>query len=680
MKRISLYILLSILSISTTIAQVDRTKYPSPGPTPSIHIGEPETFTLPNGLKVFVVENHKLPRVTFSLILDTDPVLEGDKAGFVDMVGELMRSGTKNLSKDQLDEAIDQIGGRIDIGSKSASASSLTKYQDTLLTLFSDILFNPVFPKEELEKIKKQTISALAADKDDPNSISTIVTNAVVYGKNHPYGETATEKTVKRIEVTDIQSYYTTYFKPNVAYLAIVGDITKKEAERLVKKYFSNWKKGDVPVHQWEAAKAPEKTQVILVDRPASVQSVINIAYPIDLPYNSPDRIPASLLSYVLGGGASSRLFTNLREDKGYTYGAYASINPDKISGEFSADASVRTEVTDSAVYQFFHELKRMNEKTITDEEVKDGKAFLMGSFGRSLEKPSTIASFAVNTEIQKLPKDYYINYLKNLDAVSADQLNAMAPTYIKPKQAYVVVVGNIGEFGDKLTQYGEVKNYTAEGELEQKAAAVKENVTAESVIARYLLELGGTEKLTSIKTLKQVAEGEVQGMKISQVIVVDKAKGKAIQRLLMGGQELTKVTITADKVMATTMGKEQALPSEASEALKSVLEIIPELNYADNATITLNGIAKVNGEDAYKINVEKSGVKSTEFFSVVTGLKVQSVSGAIGEIGYSNYRDYNGVKFPTEVTIMNPKLPVKLNLVVTENEINPVLAASDWQ
>ncbi len=465
MKSISIYITLLFFTLNSVFAQVDRSHYPEPGAAPTINIGDAETFTLPNGLKVFVVENHKLPRVTFSLKLDRDPILEGNKAGYTSLVGPLMMGGTKSLNKDQLDEAIDQIGASINVSSTSAVASSLTKHKETLLTLFADVLFNPSFPQEELDKLKKQTISVLAAEKDDPNSIGMVVSNAVLYGKDHPYGENATEITVNAIEVADIANYYKSYFRPNIAYMAIVGDITKNEAEALMKKYFGSWEKATVPTHKWPKAVVPTENQVVLVDRPASVQSVINITYPVELQFNSPDRIGASLLTYILGGGASSRLFMNLRESKGYTYGAYSSISPDRISGNFAADASVRTEVTDSAAYQFFYELKNITEKTITEEEVAAAKAYLTGSFGRSLENPATIANFALNTEIYDLPKDYYKNYLKNLDAVTIETLNDIAPKYIKPANAYLIIVGNTEAFKDTIGQFGEVKNYTVEGD-----------------------------------------------------------------------------------------------------------------------------------------------------------------------------------------------------------------------
>jgi len=678
MKTISIYILFLFFTITTVFAQVDRSKYPEPAPAPAINIGDAETFTLPNGLKVFVVENHKLPRVTFSLVLDRDPILEGAKAGYLDLVGPLMMSGTKTLNKDQLDEAIDQIGARINVGSASASASSLKKHQETLLKLFSDVLFNPSFPKDELDKLKKQSISGLAAEKDDPNSIASKVSNAVLYGKDHPYGEAATDGTVSAITVADIQGYYNTYFRPNIGYLAIVGDINKKEAETLVNKYFANWKKGSVPKHDWKPAILPNSNKVILVDRPSSVQSIVTVTYPVELQYNSPDRIASSLLSYVLGGGSSSRLFMNLRENKGYTYGAYSSINPDKISGAFEADASVRTEVTDSAAYQFYQELNRIADKTITDEELDAAKAYLTGSFGRSLESPSTIASFALNTEIQKLPKDYYKNYLKNLNAVTAADLNNIAPKYIKPNNSYLIIVGNTADFKDGVTQFGEVKNYTIEGDPEQKTAAINADVTAEKVIENYLNKIGGKDKLLSVKTIKQTGEGEIQGMKISQVAAIDKVKGVMVQRTFMGTQEISKMRVTKDKTTASAMGQEQEMPSEMHGALQDALLIFPELNYGQNVKISLDGIKKVNGKDAYKVIVENEGNKSNEYFDLASGLKVKTESSLTGEMEYSDYKDYGGIQFPSIITVKTPQLPMALKMVMTNIEVNPVLTDAD--
>lgn len=465
MKKISSYLFFMLVGIGMIAAQVDRSNYPEPGPAPEINIGDPVTFTLPNGLNVFVVENHKLPRVTYSLVLDRDPILEGDKAGITTLVGEMMMGGTASRSKDELDEAIDRIGSQVSVSATSASASSLKKYNDQLLELFTDVLFNPAFPQSELDKLKKQLISSLTAAKDDPNSIAGVVRNAVMYGKDHPYGETETEETVARIQVDDIKSYYNTYFKPNIAYLAIVGDITVDEAKALANRHFADWQQGTVPHHEWPLPKAAAENNVVLVNRPASAQSVIHVGYPFVLKPNDPDVIATNVVSRVLGGGSSGRLFLNLREDKGYTYGAYGGITPGKLIATLDASASVRNAVTDSAVHEFVYELQRLGQRTITQAELDLAKAALAGSFARSLEQPATIARFAINTELQELPKDYYKNYLKNLDALTLEQTNAAAAKYVHGSGLQITVVGKTDDFADKLKEWGTVRFYTVTGD-----------------------------------------------------------------------------------------------------------------------------------------------------------------------------------------------------------------------
>lgn len=682
MKRIYIYTLLCFLSTGLSQAQVDRTKYPEPGPAPQINIGDAETFTLPNGLKVFVVENHKLPRVTYSLVLDRSPLLEGEKAGLTSLVGDMLMGGTKNRTKDQIDEEIDMIGGKISFGSTSANASSLTKYQDKLLTLFADILLNPSFPQPELDKLKKQAISGIASSKDSPDEISEKVSNVVLYGKDHPYGEFATEKTVSNVQLSDIREYYNAYFKPNIGYLAIVGDITIKEAERLTKQYFGAWQKGEVKKREWPVPAAPQKNEVILVNRPSSVQSVVNVTYPLALKPNDADAIPAQLLNNILGGGSAGRLFLNLRERKGYTYGAYSSLSPDKIVGNFSAGASVRTEVTDSAVYQFLEELKRIDKKTITEQELTDSKAILSGSFGRSLEQPATIARFAINTELQNLPKDYYKNYLKNLNAVTVEQLNTLAPKYIKPEHAYIVIVGNTDAFKDRIKQFGEVKYYTNAGEPEVKAAIQDASLTAEKVIDKYLEAIGGKDRLMKVKTLKSVQEAEIQGMKITAELLVDQTKPIAIQSMKMGPQVMSKFIIREDKATMINQGQQQAVPDDMFKSLKNALEIFPELNYMKNGTkLALDGMVKVNDEETYKVLVTTAdGSKSVNYYSVVSGLKLKSESASEGEAEINEYKDYSGIKLPAVSTIKSPNIPVPLKMVAIEQVINPALTLADFQ
>ena len=464
MKKKFIALILSLISIST-IAQIDRSKVPLPGSAPEIRIPKPKSFQLKNGLQVFIVENHKLPRVSFNLIIDRDLILEREKKGYVQIAGQILRRGTKNRTKDQIDEEIDFIGGSLSTYSNGLYASSLKKHMEKLLELVSDILLYPSFPEEELNKIKTQTLSSLAAQKDDPNSISNNLERVLLYGKKHPYGELTTEQTISNITIDDCRKYYRTYFKPNISYLAIVGDITKKEAKRWSRKYFEKWGKGTVPNYSYNPPKSPLKNQVAIVDRPNSVQSVIKIAYPISLKPGTVDDIKSNLMNKILGGGFSGRLFANLRETHGYTYGAYSSLSTDKWIGRFSASANVRNAVTDSSITQFFVEFNRICKEKVDSTELKRMQNYMIGSFTRRLEDPSTIADFALNIKRYDLSPDYYKNYLKGISAVSVEQIYEMANKYILPENAYILIVGKADEISEKLSPFGDIVYYDIYGE-----------------------------------------------------------------------------------------------------------------------------------------------------------------------------------------------------------------------
>jgi zinc protease len=252
MKKIFVSILIALPV--ALLAQVDRTQAPKPGPAPVIKVGEPASFTLPNGLKVFVVQNTKLPKVSATLTIDRDAVLEGDKAGLGKYGGRTFPPRyTTKMNKATLDEEIDYLGGTVDATARSVNAFSLKNNFPKVFALMADIALRPSFPADELEKIRTQTLSALAQNKEDANAIASNVVSRLVYGKGHPYGEIETEETVKKVTVADIKKYYQTYWKPNIAYLIFVGDITVDEARKLSTAAFGAWPKGVVPTPVYKA-------------------------------------------------------------------------------------------------------------------------------------------------------------------------------------------------------------------------------------------------------------------------------------------------------------------------------------------------------------------------------------------------------------------------------------------
>lgn len=677
MKKTLIFICLLPLGV---FAQVDRSKAPAPGPAPKIELGRYESFVLPNGLKVFVVENNELPRVAFNLVLDVDPVLEGEKAGYVDAAAALLQRGTASRSKQQIDEELDFIGAAVSVGPSGLYASSLKKHTPKLLEIVSDVLLNPSFPERELEKIKKEIISGLAAEKDDPGAISANLLKAVVYGKDYPYGEIATEESVAKITREDCKKYYETYMRPSVAYLAVVGDVTKTEAEKLVSQYFGKWQRAEVPKKVYKQPMPPNSTLVAVVDRPVSVQSVVDVAWPLELKHNNPDVMAVNVLDQILGGGATGRLFLNLREKKGYTYGAYSSLSPNELVALFSASASVRNEVTDSAVSEIIHEIKRITEEKVGAEDLQHAKNYLAGGFARALESPQTVATFAINTERYKLPSNYYTDYLKNLQAVTADDVYRVARTYLKPAQAYVTVVGHADEIAEKLRRFGPVEYFDLYGNryTPEPKKNIPAGLTADVVMENYVKALGGRENLLKVKDVTIRSSADVQGMSLD-ISSVKKAPDKLYFSGKMQGAELLGQVYDGEKGVTINMGTKKELSKEKAEELRLGALMNPELEYKKyGIQKKLIGIEKINGKEAYKLEVlMPSGKKKYEYFDPQSGLKTAEVSSSedTGKVTqqtvyFEEYREAEGVKYPYKITI-NGLVPFPLIMQVKSVEVN---------
>jgi predicted Zn-dependent peptidase len=677
--------LLLIAGLIPALAQVDRSRLPEPGPAPEIKLGEYESFELPNGLKVFVVENHKLPKVTFYLQVDSDPVLQKEQTGYVEAVGELLRTGTKKRTKDKLDEEIDYLGASFSTSADNITASALSKYKDKIFEIMSDVIMNSDFKQEELDKIKKQMISSLAASKDEPNAIARRLRSVLMFGKEHPYGELETEETVNAISLDACKNYYQTYFKPNISYLAIVGDITLDEAKKLVEKYLGGWQKGDVPEHKYNTPKPPLITKVAMVDRANSVQSVISVCYPVELPVGSEDAIKASVANLILGGSATGRLFMNLREDKAYTYGAYSALRPDPIVGTYFAFAQVRNSVTDSAVTEILKEMKRIRSEKVSEDELAKAKNYLTGNFIRDLENPATIARFAVNTARYNLPKDYYKNYLKNLAAVTADDVFNTAKKYIKPNNSYILVVGSADEVAGKLTKFtvtNKIEYYDVNGNpYDPSMKKIPEGMTAEQVIKNYIEAIGGAEKLAAVKDRTVKMNGSMQGMNVN-VTLYQKYPNKLYQEVDAGVFK-QKTVFDGEKGYVEAMGQKQELQGDQLESLKNeALDAM--LDYSKyGITPELTGMENINGKDAYRIVLTSAGgKKTTQYYDPDTWLLIRSVSSISTPQGsftqtmdMSDYKEVNGVKYPFKYVQSFGPQSIELN--VSAIEINTGLPDS---
>jgi predicted Zn-dependent peptidase len=694
MKKIFITLHLVLITAIAAIAQVDRTKAPEAGPARQPVLGKYEMFTLKNGLKVFVVEDHKLPRVSFSLILNIDPIVEGEKAGYISMAGDLLGRGTTTRTKAQLDEEVDFMGASLSTSATNVSASGLSKYADKLVSIMADVVLNPSMPEDEFNKAKEQLLSGLAANKDDASAIMSNVYGALIYGKMHPYGELVTEETVNTFTLDDCKAYHKTYFKPNVAYLAIVGDISLKDAKKLVTKYFGSWVMGEVPSFQYPLPQTVNKTTVAFVDRPASVQSVIQIGNPIVLKPGDADIDAMRVMNQILGGGMNGRLFLNLRETNAFTYGAYSNYGTDKLVSNFNASASVRNEVSDSAIQEFLIELDRIRTTEVTDEELRLAKAGIAGSFGRALESPNTMAGYALNTAIYGLPADYYQNYLKRLEAVTKADIIRVAQKYIATDKLLITVVGRGQDVAPMLEAFGEVKYYDiyANPTSAPSFLTMPEGVTAETVVNNYLKAIGGAEKISKLTAVQLVYDATIEGVpypvKITSAV---KVPGSTVTLQEVPGMFSQKSVYANGKGFQKGMQANGPIEDEkelmdlkarAAFAVSEMGYLVPTSGYK----VVFDGQTKTNGKPVYQLTVTTpSGKVSTELYDVESGLKISELTteGEGDQLVQINstiesYKEVGGIRWPdaTSVNAGGQKITTKLADVKLNKDVDSTLFA----
>ncbi len=671
MKKQLTYIAASFLISGMTMAQkIDINAMPKPGPTPSINIATPKTFKLSNGLTVMVVENNKLPRVNITLSMDRPPIYEGAIVGVNSIMADQLGKGTATMSKDDFNKRVDFLGSKINFSSNGAFANTLSKYFPEIIGLMADAAINPKFSAEEIQKSKERSIEALKLDEKSAQSIASKVSNAIIYGKNTARGEFETEASNNAITLKDVQDVYSKYYAPNNAYLVVVGDVKFKEVKKLVESKFGAWKKSLTTIPAVEPAKNVTKTEIEMIDVPTAVQSVISVGNVTTLQMKDPQFFAATIANYILGGGGEARLFMNLREKNAFTYGAYSGLSTSKYSPEFSAESSVRNEVTDKAVTEFLNELKGI--ASIKPEELANAKAKLKGDFIRSMEKPETMAKFAVNSEIYNLPKDFYANYLKAIDNVTVEDVQNAAKANILPNQSRIFVAGKASEVADGLEKLGFAVNYyDKDANKISKPTIQKIDLTAAQVAERYVTAIGGKAALDKVTSIATTAAASVQGMNLDMTLV--KARGgKIFMDMKVMGNSMQKVVFDGTSGKMTAQGQTMDLPAEMKADFANDKELFPEVAFAKKAALKVSGIEKINGEDSYAI---KDG-STVYYYSVASGLKTgetktQKINGQEVTVPttYGDYKTVDGVKLPYKIS--QSMMGQSLDFVVSKYDLN---------
>ncbi|MFY8067441.1 MAG: pitrilysin family protein [Flavobacterium sp.] len=679
-----IYIAASLFLTMTMQAQ-DRPQ-PKAGPAPSININKPQSFVLKNGLKVLVVENHKLPRVSFNLTLDNPPYAEGTKKGVSDLLSSMIGNGTQSVSKNAFNEEIDFLGANINFWDSGASANGLSRYSKRILELMADGALNPLFVQEEFEKEKEKLIEGLKSEEKSVTAIAGRVENVLTYGKEHYKGEYTSEETLNNVTLNDVVLNYNTYFAPGNAYLVIVGDVNFKEVKKEVERLFGKWKKATAPQLTYSDPKDVQYSQINFIDVPNAVQSEIALVNLSNLKMTDKEYFAALLANQILGGGGEGRLFLNLREKHGWTYGAYSSIGSGKYINKFRSGSSVRNVVTDSAIVEVFNELKKIRTELVSEEDLKNAKAKYIGNFVMQIEKPSTIAGYALNKETQGLPEDFYENYIKNINAVTAEDIKNAANKYFLADKTRVVIVGKAGDVLPGLETMSKREKlpifyFDKFGNPTEKPAvkkAVPAGVTAQTVLNDYIKAIGGDKAVKNVKTLAVMSAGTVQGTPLE--LVVKTAPKKLGVEMKAMGMTMMKQVVNDKEAYMVQQGQRKDFKDQELKDMQAEATTFKELALLTDKGVTLAGIENVNGVDAYAV---KSG-KSTYFYDVKTGFKVaeakeleQGGQKMTQTTYYQDYKDVKGLKFPYK-TIMN--VGIEIELITTEVKINEGVTDADFK
>lgn len=611
MKKLKQIIALLIITTSVGFAQkLDINKMPKSGPAPKVNLGKPQTFTLPNGLQVMVVEDNKLPRFSAQLTLDNEPYAEGDKKGVSSLMGAMLGKGSTKTPKDKFEAEVDFMGGSLELGSTGAYATGLSRYFDRMIEMLGEAALMPNFTQEEFDKEKDKAIEGLKSSEKNVPAIASRVSAALSYGTNHPFGEYETIDKYKSITLDDVKQHYNKFFVPGKAYLIIIGDVKFDHVKTQVSKHFELWKKATAPYISYSDPSNVQFTQINFVDVPHAVQAEVSFANLTNLKMTDPDYFPALIANEIVGGSFESYLNKTLREVKGWTYGARSRVGASKNINRFTASASLKQATVDSAVVEILTQINKIRKEFVKEDDLKNAKATFAGDFIRESAKPRTISNYALRIETQNLPKDFYEKYLANLEKVTKEDVMRVAKKYFMTDNARIIVAAKGSEVIDKLEAtkipifYFDQWGNKTEKPQQKKADA---SMTAQTVLENYLKAIGGKDKAAAIKTIAYTGGLQVPGLPAPANVSIKYGHGKFLQEINVPGMgTMAKTMVNEKEGYMSQMGQKNELKGDDLKEQQVLSHPIVELSLLNQKETKLDGIEKFNNTDAYKVKYGK--------------------------------------------------------------------------
>jgi predicted Zn-dependent peptidase len=438
-----------------------------------VKLPKPSETKLKNGLTVLILEDHRTPSVFVQLHMGGAGALfePSSMTGLANATAQMLREGTQSRTSVEIAEAVDRLGATLGAGGSFGSsqvvldASGLSDNFDSWFALVIDVLLNPSFPREELEKLKQRQRAQLRQQRSAANFLVHERFNRAVYGDHPAAIVSPTMESLAALTQESLIRWHRERYTPQNALLAIAGDVRVQELLPQLEKWFAEWQQNDLKQSWPPNPTAATSRKIYLVHRPNSVQTSVSLGN-IAIDRRSPDYIPMVVMNHILGGGSSGRLFLNLREEKGYTYGVYSDFSARRYPGPWRAGGNMRTEVTGGALVEFFNEIGRIRDETVPASELEDSKRALAARFALSLEQPTTILGLAVSRVQFRLPSDYWDTYPDKIMAVTAEDVQRVARKYLDPETMQIVGVGDARKIQSVLESYGPVEVYDSNGKL----------------------------------------------------------------------------------------------------------------------------------------------------------------------------------------------------------------------
>lgn len=665
-------------------SQIDRSIRPTPGPAPKVKIGKPQTFTLENGLKVLVVEDNKLPRVSINMSMDNDPYLLGDKAGLDQLLGSLLGKGSTKTSKDSFEEEIDFMGVSLEVYENGAFASGLSRYFDKMLQMMAEAALMPNFTQEDLDDERSKAIEGLKSEEKNAGAIANRVRDVLVYGRNHPFGEFVTPESLNRITLDDIKSHYNQFFVPGKAYMVVMGDVKFADVKQKVTSFFGTWKKAFPPSSFLNEPAIVSKTQICFVDVPSAVQAEVSFVNSVKLTMTDPDYFASLIANEIVGGSFESYLNKTLREKKAWTYGARSSLSASKFVTSFRAGAPLKQAVLDSAVLEIITQINKIRNEFVSTEDLELAKATFIGDFIRESAKPRSISTYALRIETQGLPKDFYEKYLENIQNVTKEDVKRASNKYFLTNNAQIIIAAKGSEVIEKLEKIGipvfyfdKFGNSTSKPQSKQ----LDPSITVTTVLNAYLNAIGGIEKVKAVNTLKTFGNAQVPGAPSPIAITSTAMKnGYSMTEMGMAGMTMFKQVVTPKSGFRMQQGNKKEMDAEELKNAQKNATPFRELAMLSSTEVRLIGIEKVEDVEAY---VLQEG-KNKYFFDVSKGYKIAQttdteVNGESKTMWtyYRDYRDVDGIKVPFNIV---QNVGFELDIQIKDAIINREVSEKDFK